>query len=224
MFGKGNVFFYPFWRYCCPNVGWYCDPLSGSQGAKRLKLLKLLKKWLAYKLRRFQMVFVFFKFCLTLSIQEKLKNLIFKMSIITQTLNINNLRTTSANSISLHNIKDCVEYSLKNVVAKALFVLTILEILLSKGRSVLWPAQRRTGSKGVKVSVKDQKTIENLLRFLEKVFTYGLRRFWRVFKVFWFCLSFSIPEKLKNSIFEMPVITLFTTWPSCCKTRSLWCW
>ena len=62
------------------------------------------------------------------------------MLIITQTLNINNLRTASAKSINLHNIRKLVEYSLKNVVAKAMFNLTAFEIPLSEGRFVSPPA------------------------------------------------------------------------------------
>ena len=72
------------------------------------------------------------------------------MPIITQTLNISNLRSTNAKSINLHTIKNLVEYSLKNVVAKAMFTLTVFEILLSEGRSVLSPAQWGTGSERVK--------------------------------------------------------------------------
>ena len=66
---------------------------------------------------------------LTLSVPEKLKNSIFEMPIIAQTLN-NNLRTASAKSINLHTIRKLTEYSLK-------IVLTVFEILLSEGRSVL---------------------------------------------------------------------------------------
>ena len=51
------------------------------------------------------MVFKFVLFCLTLSVLEKLKNSIFEVPIIAQTLNINNFRTTSANSINLHIIR-----------------------------------------------------------------------------------------------------------------------
>ena len=40
-------------------------------------------------------------------------------------------------------------YSLKDVLLKAMFTLTIFEILLFKGRSVLSPAKRVTGSKSV---------------------------------------------------------------------------
>ena len=83
----------------------------------------------------------------------------------------------------------------------------VFEILLSEGRSVLWPAQRGTGSERVKVSVKSQKNIDNLLKLLEKWLTYKLRRFWMVFNFFWFCLTLSVTKKLKNSIFEMPIIT-----------------
>ena len=67
----------------------------------------------------------------------KMKKSIVEMPIITQTLNFNNLRTASAKSINLHNIKNLVEYSLKNVRAKAMFTLNVFEILLSEGRSVL---------------------------------------------------------------------------------------
>ena len=117
------------------------SPAQRSTGSGRVKvsvesqknirnLSKLLEKWLTYKPRRFSLVFKFFWFCLTLSVPEKLKNSIFEMPIITQNLIINNLRTTSAKSINLHTMKNLVEYSLKGVVAKAMFILTVLEILL----------------------------------------------------------------------------------------------
>ena len=50
--------------------------------------------------------------------QEKFKNSIFEMPIITQTLNLNDMRTKSANSINLHTIRKVVEYPLKNFVDK----------------------------------------------------------------------------------------------------------
>ena len=90
----------------------------------------------------------YFRYCLyslSLSVPEKMKNSIFEMSIITQILNINNLRTTSAKN-HLHTNRKLVEYSLKNVPTKAMFTLTAVEILLSEGRSALRPAQRGTGS------------------------------------------------------------------------------
>ena len=88
---------------------------------------------------------------LTLSVPEKLKNLIFEMPIIPQTLNINNLRTTSAKSINLPTIRKLIEYSLKNVPVKAMFILTVFKILLSKCRLVLSPAQQGTGSERAKI-------------------------------------------------------------------------
>ena len=57
-------------------------------------------------------------FSLTLSVPENLKNSIFDMTIIPQTLNIHNLRTTSAKSINLHTIRELTEYSLKTVRVK----------------------------------------------------------------------------------------------------------
>ena len=81
-------------------------------------------------------VFEFFSFCLTLSVTEKLKTLIFKMPIITQILNINNLITTKAKAINLFTIRKLVEYSFENGVKKAMFIFSVSEILLFKGRSV----------------------------------------------------------------------------------------
>ena len=83
------------------------------------------------------MVSNFFGFCLTLSVSEKLKNSIFEMLIITQDLNINNLRTRSGKSINLHIIKKLVDYLLKDVAAKVMFIITVLQILLSEDRSLL---------------------------------------------------------------------------------------
>ena len=76
---------------------------------------------------------------LTLWVPEELKNSIFEMPIITQTLIINNLRTTSAKSVNLNFIRKLVEYSFKNVLAKAMFILTVFEIL----------PQRSTGSERI---------------------------------------------------------------------------
>ena len=86
---------------------------------------------------------------LTLSVPKKLKKLIFEMPIIIQTLNIENLRATSAKSINLNTIRKLVEHSLKNVPAKAMFTLTVL---LPEGRSALSPAQRDTGNERVNFS------------------------------------------------------------------------
>ena len=82
-------------------------------------------------------VFKFFSFCFTLSVTEKCKTLIFKMPIITQILNNNNLITPRAKAINLLTIRKIVEYSFKNGVQKAMFIFRVSEILLSKGRSVL---------------------------------------------------------------------------------------
>ena len=49
-----------------------------------------------------------------------------------------------------------------------MFTLNVFEILMSEGRLVLSPALRGTGSERVKVSVKNQKNIRNLLKLLEK--------------------------------------------------------
>ena len=54
----------------------------------------------------------------------KMEKSIVEMPIITQTLNFNNLRTASAKCINLHNIKNLVEYSLKNVRQRLCLLLT----------------------------------------------------------------------------------------------------
>ena len=43
------------------------------------------------------------------------------MPLIAQNLNINNLRTTSAEAINLHTTRKTIEYSLKNTILKAMF-------------------------------------------------------------------------------------------------------
>ena len=66
-------------------------------------------------------------------------------------------------------MRKLIEYSSKNVVVKAMLALTIFEILLFLGRSVLSPAQRGARSENVKVLVKKQKNIRILLKLLEKL-------------------------------------------------------
>ena len=51
---------------------------------------------------------------LSLSVPGKMKNSIFEMSIVPQTLNIKNYRTASAKTISLVIIRKLLEYSFKN--------------------------------------------------------------------------------------------------------------
>ena len=89
------------------------------------------------------------------------------MPIISQTLNINNLRTTGVKSITLDTTRKLIEYSLNNVIAKAVFTSTVFEILFEV-RSVLSPVQLGTGSERNKVSVKNQNNIRISLKLLEK--------------------------------------------------------
>ena len=49
-----------------------------------------------------------------------------------------------------------------------MFTFTVLMILLSESRSVSKPAQPGTESKAVKVSVENQKNIQNLKKLAEK--------------------------------------------------------
>ena len=79
-----------------------------------------------------------------------MKNLIFEIPVIPQTLNINKQKTESAKSISLDIIGKLIEYFFKKGNVKAVFTPTVLEILLFKDRLKLWLAQWITGSKKVK--------------------------------------------------------------------------
>ena len=82
----------------------------------------------------------------------KIEKLDFWDSSNSITLNINNYRTTSEKSINLDVIRKLIEYSLKMFFfVKAIFTLTVFEILLFKGRLVLSPTQRVTGSERVNV-------------------------------------------------------------------------
>ena len=51
----------------------------------------------------------FLKIFLTILVLEKLENSIFEMPIFLQTLNINNLKATSAMSINLHTTRKLIE-------------------------------------------------------------------------------------------------------------------
>ena len=79
------------------------------------------------------MVFNFFLFRLSLSVQEKIKNSIYEIPKFPFTLNINNKRTTSAELINLGIVRKLIKY----VVMKAMFTLSNIEILLLAGKSVL---------------------------------------------------------------------------------------
>ena len=72
--------------------------------------------------------------------------------MIPQTLNIDNVRTASANFVNLDTIKKLIKCSSKSI---GMFTLSVFEILLFEGRSVLSADQRGTRNKRVKVSVKN---------------------------------------------------------------------
>ena len=122
---------------------------------ERTKSLKLLEKWLAYKLRRFWVVFNLFWSSLTLSIPEKLKNLIFEMPIIPQTLNSIIFRTTNTKSINLHTIRSLTKYSLKNFFKGNVYSLRFRDIAVrGKNGIITSPAgcKERKGQKPKKYS------------------------------------------------------------------------
>ena len=119
-----------------------------------------------------------FSIVLTLSVLKASKKLIFEIPVFLQTLNINNWRTTSTKSINLHFIIKLVFK--EGFFVKAIFTLTVFEILLFEGRSVLALAQWRTGSKRNKIPVKNQNKIQRFLNCLKSIW----QRFGMVFNIF----------------------------------------
>ena len=115
-------------------------------------------------------------------------------SKISQTLN------AIAKSINLHIIRKLIKYSLKKDFLKAMFTLSDFEILLFEARSIPWPAQLVTGSRRVKISVKNQRNVRLLLELLEKSLPYRLRRFWMVFIFLIYFNPFS-PRKIEKHNF-----------------------
>ena len=88
----------------------------------------------------------------------KIEKLDFERTIIPQTLNINNLRTTSAKSINLHTIRKAYLIFFKKHFKRVMFTSAVFEILLSEIRSVLSPAQRGVqGAKGLNFQWKTKK-------------------------------------------------------------------
>ena len=76
---------------------------------------------------------------------------------------MNNLRTTSAECINLHTIRNLIKCFLKNVPVKVLFTVTILEILLFEGQSVLPPVHLGTRSETVNNNKGGSSTIITIL-------------------------------------------------------------
>ena len=99
---------------------------------------------------------------------EKLKNSIFEVLTIPQTLNINNQITTSTKPINLDIIRKLIEYFLKNMLVKEMFTLTLFEILLFKERSILSPTQWVQAVKWFKYSVLKKRENEWLFERIKK--------------------------------------------------------
>ena len=117
-----------------------------------------------------------------------------------------NPRTTRAKSINLHTIRKLIEYSLKNVLVKAIFTPSVFEILMHEGRSVLKRLSGAQGTKGLKFQWKSKKIFWICWNCLKSGWLTNLGGFQWFLIFFWFCLTLSLPGKLKNSIFEMPII------------------
>ena len=71
-------------------------------------------------------------------------------------------------SINLHTIRKLIDYSLKNILVKAMFTLVFLRYCCP-GKSVLSPAQWGTGSKRVKGSSEKPKKYSELVEIAWKV-------------------------------------------------------
>ena len=119
---------------------------------------------------------------------EKLKNSIFEVLTIPQTLNINNQITTSTKPINLDIIRKLIEYFLKNMLVKEMFTLTLFEILLFKERSILSPTQWVQAVKWFKYSVLNKRENEWLFERIKKQW-YSICQFFDLFPLFYSCLT-----------------------------------
>ena len=194
-FLRGKFLLSPF-EMLLFEVGRYYDLLCSLQGAKELNFqwktpknvcffLELLEQGCLTSLGGFEWFFK--KFCLILSVLEKFKNSIFEIPIIPQILNFNNLKATNAKSISLDIIRKLIEYSTENVLFKSILTLTLyycFTILLFESRSVDPPSR-----------------VHSFIYLFVCLFIYLF-----ILIFFWFCLMLLVPEKLKNSIFEITII------------------
>ena len=89
---------------------------------------------------------------------------------------------------------------------KTKLTVIVFEKLMFEDRTVLGLAPRVPGSKRVQFSVKSQKKCLVFVGIAWKMIVLKLRMFGIVFNFFWFCLTLPVLEKLKNSIFEIPII------------------
>ena len=72
-----------------------------------------------------------------------------------------------ANSLNQHAIRKLIDYSLKKFPVKAMFTLTVFEILLLVGRTVLSPAGKRIqGAKGYSLNKNVNVSNLNFLFYL----------------------------------------------------------
>ena len=93
--------------------------------------------WILFKASRF----------LSLSVPAILKSSMFEIPIIPQTLNMNNLRTTSAKSINVHNVSKLIKYFWKKSLKRKCLPLPFSKYCCLK---VLSPAQWGTWSERAK--------------------------------------------------------------------------
>ena len=77
-----------------------------------------------------------------------------------------------------------------------MITLTVFEIFLFEGRSVLGPAQRGAGSERVKFLVKRTKNSSAFVGIAWKVLVLQAEKVLNGFQFLWFCLTLSILEKL----------------------------
>ena len=85
------------------------------------------------------------------------------MRIIVQTLNINNFRATSATSINLHTIRKLIGYFFRKVFVKAMFTITLFEILRKTNLKVLVDALSSVKSNLLRIlNLLDLNNVQNL--------------------------------------------------------------
>ena len=147
--------------------------------------------------------------CLTRLLLEKLKNSIFEIPIIPQALNINNYRIASESLSTWISLEILSNTLLKNLWSKTMLIILLL---LSRNCCLKWgcyyhPPSGVQGAKRLNFQWKNSKIFGFCWNYLKSDWLSRLEGFEQFYFFKKISLQGWINGKLKNSIFEIPIIT-----------------
>ena len=163
-------------------------------------LLKFCEKWLHSKPGRFSIVFKIF--LRSFQNRKKMKSSISDIPIIPQTLSINKYRATSAKCIKLDIIRMLIECSLKNLLWRQNFMPLFLRYCCVNLCQYYYLHSGEQRANRLNFQWKTKKLFKFCLKFLNNDCLTSLGGFEWITN-FFLVLPF---QKLKNSIFEIPLI------------------